>query len=89
MFRLFELQKQIDEATEQIHNITQNTEQPEHSYQHRDLQHEGHNHDDLRYEAFNHDDFFYDDVPLGCRIAGNALSSLEQTTTTTNVRQPF
>jgi hypothetical protein len=62
MLRLSELQRHIDEATEQMCNIAQDMEQPKYQYQHRDLWYEDHNHDNLRYEGFNHNDFLYHDA---------------------------
>jgi hypothetical protein len=47
MLRLSELQKKIDNTTEEMHHITQ-----------EDLRHEGYYHDDPRHEAFNFNDFF-------------------------------
>ena len=52
MLQLSEFQNQIDETTEQMHNIVQDTGH----------QHEGHNHVDLWHEAYNYDDFLYDDA---------------------------
>jgi hypothetical protein len=57
MLRLSELQKKIDDATEEMGNI-----KPEHQYQHRDLRNEDQNQDNLWYEAFKHNDFLYDDA---------------------------
>jgi hypothetical protein len=40
----------MDEASEQMHNITQQIEQPEQQYYQRNLWHEGHNYDDFLYD---------------------------------------
>jgi hypothetical protein len=57
MLRLSDLQKKIDDTTEEMRNI-----EPEHQYQHRDPRNEDNNQDNLEYEAFNHNDFLYDDA---------------------------
>jgi hypothetical protein len=41
MIRLFELQKKIDEATEEMRNILYDTEQQEYRQHQKDLRHEG------------------------------------------------
>lgn len=58
MFRLSELQKNIDEATKEMHII----ESHENQYNYKDLHHEGHNYDNLRPEAYNFQDFLYDEA---------------------------
>jgi hypothetical protein len=65
MLRLTELQKKIDEAAEEMRNITHDTEQG-HNPQQRDLCQEGPNHDDMWYDDFHHDNIVFDDAfPLG------------------------
>jgi predicted nucleic acid-binding Zn-ribbon protein len=62
MLCLSELQKKIDDATEEMRNIVQHTEHLEHQHDYRDLRHEGHNYDNLRSEAYNLHDFLYDEA---------------------------
>jgi hypothetical protein len=62
MLRLSQLQKKIDEATEEMFNIAQDVEHQDHQHDHRDLRHEGHNHDNLRHKAFKFEDFLYDEA---------------------------
>jgi hypothetical protein len=54
MFGLSELQKNIDDATEEMWNISHDTERQEHHQNQKDLRHEGQNHEDMWYEDFNH-----------------------------------
>lgn len=61
MLQLSELQKKIDNTTEEMHHIMQDTEQ-DHQHNHKDLRHEGYYHDDPRHEAFNFNDFLYDEA---------------------------
>jgi K+/H+ antiporter YhaU regulatory subunit KhtT len=60
MFRLSELQRKIDEATEEMHNI----EAHENMYNYRDQDHACCNHDNLRHEEFNVQDFLYDEASM-------------------------
>jgi hypothetical protein len=59
MLRLAELQKKIDEATEEMQHITQNNEQG-HKPQQRDLHQESPIHDDIWYDDFHHDNIAFD-----------------------------
>jgi hypothetical protein len=68
MLRLFELQKKIDEAAEEMRHIAQDTEQG-YRPQQRDLRQEGPNREDLWYEDFNHDNIAFDDAsPLATEL---------------------
>jgi hypothetical protein len=60
VLRLSELQRKIDEATEEMRNI----EAHENMYNYRDQDHDGRNHDSLRHEEFNVQDFLYDEASL-------------------------
>jgi hypothetical protein len=58
---LFELQKEIDEAAEEMCNIEAHKDR----YNYKDQNHEGHNHDNnLGHEAFNFQDFLYEEASL-------------------------
>jgi hypothetical protein len=68
MLRLAELQKKIDEATEEMWHITQDNEQG-HKTQQRDLCQESPSHDDIWYDYFHHDNIAFDDAsPLATEL---------------------
>jgi hypothetical protein len=58
MLCLSELQRKIDEATEEMHNI----EVHKNMYNHKDQDHDGRNYDNIRQEEFNVQDFLYDEA---------------------------
>jgi predicted lactoylglutathione lyase len=58
MLRLSELQRKIDEATEEMHNI----EAHKNMYNYRYQDHDGRNHDNLHHEEFDVQDFLYDEA---------------------------
>jgi hypothetical protein len=58
MLRLSELQRKIDEATEEMHNI----EVHENMNNFRDQAYDGRDHDNLRHEVYNAQDFLYDEA---------------------------
>jgi hypothetical protein len=62
MLRLSELQKKIDEETEEMRNISHRTERQGYHQNQKGLWHEGQNHEYMWYEAFNHNNFPYDDA---------------------------
>jgi hypothetical protein len=61
MIQLAELQKKIDEATEDMRHITQDNEQG-HKPQHRELRQESPSRDDIWYDDFHHDNIAFDDA---------------------------
>jgi hypothetical protein len=61
MLRLFELQKKIDEAAEEMRHITQNNEQGRRPQQ-RELHQESPSYDDIWYDYFHHDNIVFDDA---------------------------
>jgi hypothetical protein len=58
MLRLSQLQRKIDEATEEMCNV----EAHKNIYNYRYQDHDGCNHDNLRHEEFNVQDFLYDEA---------------------------
>jgi hypothetical protein len=63
MARLADLQRKIDEATEEVRHLSQ--DEQDRRPQHRDLRQEGLFNEDGWYDDFNHDTFtFYDASPL-------------------------
>jgi hypothetical protein len=67
MARLADLQRQIDEATEEIHHLAQ--DEQEQSPQDRELHQEGLFDDDGWYDDFNHGTFTFDDAsPLAAEL---------------------
>jgi DNA polymerase III alpha subunit (gram-positive type) len=59
MFRLAELQKKIDEASEEMRHITQDNEQG-HKPQQKYLHQENPSHDDIWYDDFHHHNIAFD-----------------------------
>jgi hypothetical protein len=62
MPRLADLQRQIDEATEEVRHLAQ--DEQERRPQHRELHQEGLFNDDGWYDDFNHGTFTFDDASL-------------------------
>jgi hypothetical protein len=67
MARLADLQKKIDEATEEVRHLTQ--EDHDQRPQYRELRQEGFSNEDEWYDDFNHGSFTFDDVsPLAAEL---------------------
>jgi hypothetical protein len=67
MARLADLQRQIDEATEEVRHLDQ--DEQERRPQHRELHQEGFFNEDGWYGDFNHDTFTFDDAsPLAAEL---------------------
>jgi hypothetical protein len=67
MARLADLQRQIDEATEEVRHLAQ--DEQDRRPQHRELHQEGLFNDDGWYDDFNHDTFTFDDAsPLAAEL---------------------
>jgi hypothetical protein len=67
MARLADLQRQIDEATEEVRHLVQ--DEQDRRPQHRELRQEGLFNEDGWYDDFNHDTFTFDDVsPLAAEL---------------------
>jgi hypothetical protein len=67
MAQLADLQRQIDEATEEVRHLAQ--DEQERRPQHRELHQEGLFHDDGWYDDFNHGTFTFDDAsPLAAEM---------------------
>jgi hypothetical protein len=67
MARLADLQRQIDEATEEVRHLAQ--DEQERRPQHRELHQEGLFNEDGWYDDFNHDTFTFDDAsPLAAEL---------------------
>jgi hypothetical protein len=70
MARLADLQRKIDEATEEVRQLAQGDQ--DQRPQHRELRQEGLFNEDGWYDDFNHDTFTFDDAsPLAanCRLS--------------------
>ena len=67
MARLADLQRQIDEATEEVRHLAQ--DEQERRPQHRELHQEGFFNEDEWYEDFHHGNFAFDDAsPLSAEL---------------------
>jgi hypothetical protein len=67
MARLADLQRQIDEATEEVRHLAQ--DEQERRPQHRELHQEGFFNKDEWYENFHHGNFAFDDAsPLSAEL---------------------
>jgi hypothetical protein len=67
MARLADLQRKIDEATEEVHHLVQ--DEQDRRPQHRELHQEGLFNEDGWYDDFNHDAFTFDDAsPLAAEL---------------------
>jgi hypothetical protein len=67
MARLADLQRQIDEATEEVRHLAQ--DEQERRPQHRELHQEGFFSEDEWYENFHHGNFAFDDAsPLSAEL---------------------
>jgi hypothetical protein len=65
--RLADLQRQVDEATEEVLHLVQ--DEQNRRPQHRDLRQEGIFNEDGWYDNFNHDTFTFDDAsPLAAEL---------------------
>jgi hypothetical protein len=62
MARLADLQKKIDEATEEVRHLAQ--DEQDRRPQHRELRQEGLFNEDGWYDDFNHDAFTFDDASI-------------------------
>jgi hypothetical protein len=81
MARLADLQRQIDEATEEVRHLAQ--DEQERRPQHRELHREGFFNEDEWYEDFHHGNFAFDDAsPLSAlsRTTGYTLAPILQAT---------
>jgi hypothetical protein len=76
MAQLADLQRQIDEATEEVRHLAQ--DEQDRRPQHRELHQEGLFNDDGWYDDFNHDTFTFDDAsPLAAEL--QAIHGLHHT----------
>ena len=67
MTRLADLQRKIDEATEEVRHLVQ--DEQDQRPQHRELRQEGLFNEDAWYDDFNHDTFTFDDAsPLAVEL---------------------
>jgi hypothetical protein len=67
MARLADLQRKIDEATEEVRHLVQ--DEQDRRPQHRELRQEGLFNEDGWYDDFNHDAFTFDDAsPLAAEL---------------------
>jgi hypothetical protein len=67
MARLADLQKKIDEATEEVRHLTQDDHDQRPQY--RELRQEGSFNEDEWYDNFNHGSFIFDDAsPLAAEL---------------------
>jgi hypothetical protein len=67
MARLADLQRQIDEASEEVHHLAQ--DEQNRRPQHRELHQEGFFNEDDWYEDFHHRNFAFDDAsPLSVEL---------------------
>jgi hypothetical protein len=67
MARLADLQKKIDEATKEVHHLTQDDH--DRRPQHQELRQEGSFNEDEWYDDFNHGTFAFDDAsPLAAKL---------------------
>jgi hypothetical protein len=85
MARLADLQKKIDEATEEVRHLTQDDH--DRRPQHRELRQEGSFNEDEWYVDFNHGTFAFNDAsPLAAEFAGYPMATILQATSATHVR---
>jgi FtsZ-binding cell division protein ZapB len=79
MLRLADLQKKIDEATEEMGHLTQDDQ--DRRPQHRELRQDNSYNDDEWYDDFHHDYFAFDDAsPLAAEFAGYPMAPIIQAT---------
>jgi hypothetical protein len=79
MLRLADLQKKIDEATEEMGHLTQDDQ--DQRPQHRELRQDNSYNDDEWYDDFHHDYFAFDDAsPLAAEFAGYPMAPIIQAT---------
>jgi hypothetical protein len=78
MARLADLQRKIDEATEEVHHLVQ--DEQDRRPQHRELRQEGLFNEDGWYDDFNHDTFTFDDAsPLAAELQATPWPSSYKT----------
>jgi hypothetical protein len=88
MARLADLQRQIDEASEEVRHLAQ--DEQNRRPPHRELHQEGFYNEDDWYEDFHHGNFAFDDTfPLSNRTAGYTLAPILQATPAPHVRRTF
>jgi hypothetical protein len=84
MVRLADLQRKIDEATEEVRHLVQ--DEQDRRPQHRELRQEGLFNEYGWYDDFNHDAFtFYDASSLGSRTVGYPMAPIIQATSAPHV----
>jgi hypothetical protein len=83
MARLADLQRKIDEATEEVRHLAQGEQ--DRRPQHMELHQEGLFNEDGWYDDFNHDAFTFDDASLGSRTAGYPMAPVIQATSASHV----
>jgi hypothetical protein len=84
MARLADLQRQIDEASEEVHHLTQDEQNRRPQY--RELHQEGFVNEDDWYEDFHHGNFAFDDAsPLSAELQATPWPPVLQTTSAPNV----
>jgi hypothetical protein len=84
MARLADLQRQIDEASEEVRHLTQDEQNRRPQY--RELHQEGFVNEDDWYEDFHHGNFAFDDAsPLSAELQATPWPPILQTTSAPNV----
>ena len=84
MARLADLQRKIDEATEEVRQLAQDDQ--DRRPQHMELRQEGLFNKDGWYDDFNHDTFTFDDASsLAAEHAGYPVVPIIQATSASNV----
>jgi hypothetical protein len=84
MARLADLQRQIDEASEEVRHLTQDEQNWRPQY--RELHQEGFVNEDDWYEDFHHGNFAFDDAsPLSAELQATPWPPVLQTTSAPNV----
>jgi hypothetical protein len=84
MARLADLQRQIDEASEEVRHLTQDEQNRRPQY--RELHQEGFVNEDDWYEDFHHGNFAFDDAsPLSAELQATPWPPVLQTTPAPNV----
>jgi hypothetical protein len=84
MARLADLQRQIDEASEEVRHLAQ--DEQNRRPQHRELHQEGFINEDDWYEDFHHGNFAFDDAsPLSAELQATPWAPVLQTTSAPHV----
>ena len=84
MVRLADLQRKIDEATEEVRHLVQ--DEQDRRPQHRELRQEGLFNEDGWYDDFNHDTFTFDDAsPLAAELQATPWPPIIQATSASHV----